>query len=104
MNQSCYVLQSKKGEYEHLYFLTTQLIDCLKAKGSGSVFKSIIAYDIEHSMLCISPENIVSDFCERVRPIFDKLKANTIETANLTKQRAELLPLLMNGQVTINAD
>ena len=102
MNQSCYALQSKEGEYEYLYFLTTQLIDCLKAKGSGSVFKSIIASDIEHSTLCIATENVVSDFCKKVKPLFEKLKANTIEIASLTKQRDELLPLLMNGQATVN--
>ena len=102
MNQSCYALQSKEGEYEYLYFLTTQLIDCLKAKGSGSVFKSIIASDIEHSALCIATDNVVSDFCKKVKPMFEKLKANTIEIAELTKQRDELLPLLMNGQATVN--
>ena len=102
MNQSCYALQSKEGEYEYLYFLTTQLIDCLKAKGSGSVFKSIIASDIEHSTLCIATDNVVSDFCKKVKPMFEKLKANTIEIAELTKQRDELLPLLMNGQASIN--
>lgn len=102
MNQSCYALQSKEGEYEYLYFLTTQLIDCLKAKGSGSVFKSIIASDIEHSTLCVATEYVVSDFCKKVKPLFEKLKANTIEIAELTKQRDELLPLLMNGQATVN--
>ena len=102
MNQSCYALQSKEGEYEYLYFLTTQLIDCLKAKGSGSVFKSIIASDIEHSTLCVATENVVSDFCKKVKPLFEKLKTNTIEIAELTKQRDELLPLLMNGQATVN--
>ena len=102
MNQSCYALQSKEGEFEYLYFLTTQLIDCLKAKGSGSVFKSIIASDIEHSILCVAKENIVSDFCKKVKPLFEKLKTNTIEIAELTKQRDELLPLLMNGQATVN--
>ncbi len=104
MNQSCYALQSKEGEYEYLYFLTTQLIDCLKAKGSGSVFKSIIASDIEHSTLCVAAENVVSDFCKKVKPLFEKLKANTIEIAELTKQRDELLPLLMNGQAVVNSD
>ena len=104
MNQSCYALQSKEGEFEYLYFLTTQLIDCLKAKGSGSVFKSIIASDIEHSILCVAKENIVSDFCKKVKPLFEKLKTNTIEIAELTKQRDELLPLLMNGQATVNSD
>ena len=104
MNQSCYALQSKEGEYEYLYFLTTQLIDCLKAKGSGSVFKSIIASDIEHSTLCVATENVVSDFCKKVKPLFEKLKTNTIEIAELTKQRDELLPLLMNGQAMVNSD
>ena len=102
MNQSCYALQSKEGEYEYLYFLTTQLIDCLKAKGSGSVFKSIIASDIEHSTLCVATENVVSEFCKKVKPLFEKLKVNTIEIAELTKQRDELLPLLMNGQASVN--
>lgn len=102
MNQSCYALQSREGEYEYLYFLTTQLIDCLKAKGAGSVFKSIIASDIEHSTLCVATENVVSDFCKKVKPLFEKLKANTIEIAELTKQRDELLPLLMNGQASVN--
>ena len=102
MNQSCYALQSKEGKFEYLYFLTIQLIDCLKAKGSGSVFKSIIASDIEHSILCVATEKIVSDFCKKVKPLFEKLKTNTIEIAELTKQRDELLPLLMNGQATIN--
>ena len=102
MNQSCYALQSKEGEYEYLYLLTTQLIDCLKAKGSGSVFKSIIASDIEHSTLCVATENVVSDFCKKMKPLFEKLKANTIEIAELTKQRDELLPLLINGQASVN--
>ena len=102
MNQSCYALQSKEEEFEYLYFLTSQLIDCLKAKGSGSVFKSIIASDIEHSTLCVATENVVSDFCKKVKPLFEKLKANTIEIAELTKLRDELLPLLMNGQATVN--
>ena len=52
MNQSCYALKSKNEEYEYLYFLTIQLIESLKAKGSGSVFKSIIVSDIENTMLC----------------------------------------------------
>ena len=102
MNQSCYALRSKSGEYEYLYFLTVQLIECLKAKGSGSVFKSIISSDIENSTLCIANENVIAKFSNKVKPIFEKIKENTIEIANLTKQRDELLPLLMNGQATVN--
>ena len=104
MNQSCYALRSKTGEYEYLYFLTIQLIECLKAKGSGSVFKSIITSDIENSLLCIAPTDIITRFCKSVHHLFQKIKENTIEISNLTKQRDELLPLLMNGQVSLNSD
>ena len=101
MNQSCYALRSKTGEYEYLYFLTMQLIECLKAKGSGSVFKSIITSDIENSLLCIAPTDIITRFCKSVHHLFQKIKENTIEISNLTKLRDELLPLLMNGQVSL---
>ncbi len=102
MNQSCYALRSKTGEYEYLFFLTQQLIEWLKAKGNGSVFKSIISSDIEASSLCIGGENIIALYCKRVKPIFKKIKANSQEILSLIKQRDELLPLLMNGQATVN--
>jgi type I restriction enzyme S subunit len=104
MNQSCYALKSKNEEYEYLYFLTIQLIESLKTKGSGSVFKSIIASDIENTMLCVANKGIISLFCDKVSPIMRQIKKNTQEMIHLTKQRDELLPLLMNGQVSVNSD
>ena len=104
MNQSCYALKSKNEEYEYLYFLTIQLIESLKAKGSGSVFKSIIASDIENTMLCVANKEIISLFCDKVNTVMKQIKKNTQEMIHLTKQRNELLPLLMNGQVSVNSD
>ncbi|MCH3982604.1 MAG: restriction endonuclease subunit S [Prevotella sp.] len=101
MNQSCYALKSKTGEYEYLFFLTLQLIEWLKAKGNGSVFKSIISSDIEESALCIGGEDIIALYCKSVKPIFEKIKSNSQEIINLIKQRDKLLPLLMNGQVSV---
>ena len=104
MNQSCYALHSKEGEYEYLYFLTIQLIECLKAKGSGSVFKSIISSDIETSLLCVANAETITQFCTTISPLLQKIKQNTLEILELSKQRDELLPLLMNGQVSLNSD
>ena len=104
MNQSCYALQSKTEEFEYLYFLTRQLIESLKAKGSGSVFKSIIASDIENSWLCIGSNEVVNAFCNKVKPIFESIKEKTLEIDVLTKQRDELLPLLMNGQIKVGVE
>lgn len=104
MNQSCYALQSKGGEYEYLYFLTIQLIECLKTKGSGSVFKSIIASDIENTFLCIANAETITRFCTTTNPLLQRIKQCTLEILELTKLRDKLLLLLMNGQVKVGVE
>jgi len=102
MNQSCYALKPFDLEkYEYLFYLTKQLIEQLKKKGSGSVFKSINTLDIEQSFLSIAPNEIIDLYCKKVKSIFERIKSNTVEIAKLTALRDKLLPLLMNGQVTI---
>jgi type I restriction enzyme S subunit len=102
MNQSCYAFRSRNNEFEYLFFLTAQLIEHLKAKGSGSVFKSIITADIENSILSIADETTITLFTSTIRPLMNAIKENTKQIELLTKQRDELLPLLMNGQVSVN--
>ena len=102
MNQSCYALMPfDLNKYEYLFYLTKQLIEQLKKKGSGSVFKSINTLDIEQSFLSIAPSEIIDLYCKKVKSIFERIKSNTVEIAKLTALRDKLLPLLMNGQVTI---
>ena len=101
MNQSCYALSPKFQNTTYLYFLSKELIEWLKAKGSGSVFKSFNAQDVEYSQLCIAPSEIIKKFCKSVDCIFSQIRTNTQEIASLTTQRDELLPLLMNGQVSV---
>lgn len=102
MNQSCYALKPFDLEkYEYLFYLTKQLIEQLKKKGSGSVFKSINTLDIEQSFLSIAPNEIIDLYCKKVKSIFERIKSNTVEIAKLTKLRDKLLPLLMNGQVEV---
>ena len=45
--------------------------------------------------------NLLKSFHNFVMPLFQQIDSNIIELQCLTKQRDELLPLLMNGQVTI---
>ena len=102
MNQSCYALKPFDLEkYEYLFYLTKQLIEQLKKKGSGSVFKSINTLDIEQSFMSIAPNEIIELYCKKVKSIFERIKSNTVEIAKLTALRDKLLPLLMNGQVEV---
>ncbi len=47
------------------------------------------------------PEQILPTFLNKVAPIFDSIRNNINEINVLTKQRDELLPLLMNGQASV---
>lgn len=102
MNQSCYALCAKKGiSHVFLFFLTKELIHHLQVKSSGSVFDSIVSNDIELTRLAIPKGGIIEKFASVVEPAFDKIANNTKENQQLAQLRDWLLPLLMNGQVTV---
>ena len=51
--------------------------------------------------LLIPQENILNNFILKISPIIKQIETNNIETQFLTEVRDFLLPMLMNGQVTI---
>ena len=50
------------------------------------------------------PTALLDLFFERIKVIYEQIDNNIEEINALTKQRDELLPLLMNGQATVNSD
>jgi len=102
MNQSCYALRAKTGtSHTYLFFLTKELIHHLEVKSSGSVFDSIVSNDIEFTYLAIPDTTIVEKFASVVEPAFERIANNTRENQHLAQLRDWLLPMLMNGQVTV---
>lgn len=102
MNQSCYALRAKAGiSHVFLFFLAKELIHHLQVKSSGSVFDSIVSNDIELTKLAIPKGEVIEKFAAVVEPAFEKIANNIKENHQLAQLRDWLLPLLMNGQVTI---
>lgn len=102
MNQSCYALRAKPGvSYTYLFFLAKELIHHLQVKSSGSVFDSIVSNDIELTKLAIPKIEVIEKIAAIVEPAFEKIANNTKENQQLTQLRDWLLPMLMNGQVTV---
>jgi type I restriction enzyme S subunit len=102
MNQSCYALRAKPGiSHTYLFFLAKELIHHLEVKSSGSVFDSIVSNDIEFTSLAIPDSAVVENYAAVVEPAFKRIATNTKETQHLTRLRDWLLPMLMNGQVTV---
>lgn len=103
MNQSCYALRAKDGiSSSFLFFLTKELIHHLKVKASGSVFNSIVSNDIEYTNLALPNESgLIEKYAAIAEPIFKKIEISTKENITLASLRDWLLPMLMNGQVTV---
>lgn len=103
MNQSCYAFKAKSDfSYSYLFFLIKELIHHLEVKATGSVFNSIVSNDIEWTNLALpSNEAVVKKYAQAVEPLFKRIKLSTEENLELANLRDWLLPMLMNGQVTV---
>ncbi|MCU7841659.1 MAG: restriction endonuclease subunit S [Candidatus Thiodiazotropha sp. (ex Troendleina suluensis)] len=103
MNQSCYAFKAKpKYSYSYLFFLIKELIHHLEVKATGSVFNSIVSNDIEWTNLALpKADETVQKYAEIVEPLFERIYQSTKEILELEKLRDWLLPMLMNGQVTV---
>lgn len=51
-----------------------------------------------------APRGLIYKFFDIIKSVYAKIDANITESNDLIKQRDELLPLLMNGQVSVNYD
>ena len=71
---------------------------------SGTGVPSMTASTL-YNLPMIKPNiDLLKRFDKAITPIFYKMKQIRVEYEVLTKQRDELLPLLMNGQVSVNSD
>ena len=58
-----------------------------------------------YSIKLVKPQSeILKKFDKMISPLFEHMKQISVQNAELIKQRDELLPLLMNGQATVNSD
>ena len=96
-------LSSKIGSMTHLYYLMNDFR--LKFEGmnsAGTTFGSITKDELFSLPVIIPTKSVISEFEQVCEPIFNKQMIIGEEINALTKQRDELLPLLMNGQASVN--
>ena len=96
-------LSSKIGSMTHLYYLMNDFR--LKFEGmnsAGTTFGSITKNELFSLPVIIPTKSVISEFEQVCEPIFYKQMIIGEEINALTKQRDELLPLLMNGQASVN--
>ena len=106
LNQHIFKVTSKNGYPRSFYFY--QLIHYVgvfkqMAEARKTTMGHITQDHLRQSTIALPPNvDIANKLEEKLCPIFDEIVKNNQEIMALTKQRDELLPLLMNGQATIN--
>lgn len=85
---------------------TYQLLKNIPAKmiETGSIQKKISQENLLAYKIILPIQRLIKYYCEIISPLWEQRKNNIEEILALTKQRDELLPLLMNGQVSVNSD
>lgn len=108
LNQHIFKVTSKNGFPRSFYFF--QLIDYIgnfkrMAEARKTTMGHITQDHLKQSTISLPPNtDIANNLEKRLLPIFNAIINNSQEITNLTKQRDELLTLLMNGQVSVNYD
>lgn len=86
---------------EYVYYLLENEIKVFKIRATGSIIKGITKDDLTLAKVPLPKSDLLKTFSSLIKPQFDKIRFNKRENAELTKLRDWLLPMLMNGQVTI---
>ena len=102
----CKAFSTKKASEQYwLYLLWKTLYDAgvlFGFEGKTTGIKNLLFDDFCAQYRIVAPdETILQKFHEVVSPIFDKIQQYNIENDELTRLRDWLLPMLMNGQATV---
>ena len=88
----------------YLYYYLNIHIKQIEQLGTGTTFKEVSREDVLKFPI-LKPSDAILDLLEKqVSALNNKQFVIQKENEFLTKQRDELLPLLMNGQVSVNSD
>ena len=106
LNQRVGLLSCREEYLDYVYLLLSskeyQILSNNLATGAAQANLSPV--ELCKSMAIVPPKEVLYDFNQYIRPIIENFIQNEIQITTLTKQRNELLPLLMNGQVKVGVE
>ena len=97
-------MNSKIGSITHLYYTMDYFRHTFENKNAvGTTFGSITKDELYNLPVVIPSKEVISAFNVKTIYIFNQQLSTSKEIQELTALRDSLLPLLMNGQVTLNS-
>ena len=103
LNQHIFKVTSEKYPKSYYYFELLNYLQHFKmmAELRKTTMGHITKEHLEQSRIVKPPKETISQLDNLLNPILDKINKNKIENLKLTELRDWLLPMLMNGQVTV---
>lgn len=89
------------SEFLYMYFMSDTFIKAATSSSTGSIFKGIRINTLLDIAAVIPPKDIVAAFTTQVKTILALKEQKGTENRELTKLCDWLLPMLMNGQATV---
>lgn len=104
-NQSVVGIVDDKYKIGETYLLNaiTNLVPYFNSKQTGNSQKHINKDIVGESLIVLPPKDILAKFAEATLPILSLIINSAKQSKQLASLRDWLLPMLMNGQVTINS-
>lgn len=95
------ILESKyiKSQYIHQFMI--RMIEQFKVMSTGNCQQHINKGTIEEAIIVIPDSRVLNAYYKVAKPLYDRITKNALENLELTHLRDWLLPMLMNGQATI---
>ena len=88
----------------YLTFLLKSLEGSSATTSGGSILQNVSQETLKSLLVTIPPMTLLVHFDKFLNDIIEQLYSNSKTIKELTKLRDSLLPLLMNGQVSVNYD
>lgn len=105
INESVFSIRSKKDtitpEFLYLYFQSDSFIQKATNTSTGSIFKGIRINTLLDTAMIIPDLQVCKSFTSAIKPLLAEINNNSSETVRLIALRDWLLPMLMNGQVSL---
>lgn len=102
MNQTNYALLGKQNISQYyVYHITRQLVTRLLKKANGAVFNAITTRDFTSEQIVMPPFSTIRQFSDVVKPIYENILLNDVQSNRLSALRDTLLPKLMSGEIKI---
>jgi hypothetical protein len=84
-----------------IYYTVNRSLKAITHYASGSTFKEVSGTVLKTVKVCLPASDVVEQFTNKVDSIFKRQDVLEQENQQLTQLRDWLLPLLLNGQVTV---